>query len=985
MNDVSTTVKSNIHIESQYDDRDLDFGEYWKFSPVVVEDQKTTLTPNNIYIIVDVKENLITKQVQTVVVYRPKHESGHASQVQFDISEFLDNFTHVPKSDAELIRKKELGLIEVEVKRVSGEMQKALADPQFLLDQIAKSEDEEIAKERSSIHMGIALPSPQMLKARSNQLISDAESLVQADKQKKQLENQVKLGNLATLITRKKSSELSNLLECTTDLMMENAKAITGKATEMNRRVAGIMSKVDMMELYLGKDVEVRIIVEGEGADSNEAYMLFSHMIYLSDEVATERIFASDNFDYSNKEDFFELLKHRPTIVNRIFPSNRCIVMARPTRNSRSYHGEEIGLNEWASRDRANKSALLLVRDGQKISAIISPIDSKQRLYPTDKNMNDFFKAVYADSVNIVDSQRQFERDAQDFNSLSAVLQGVKDRQSLDDGVDIFGGLPKESVGNSFMNSEYVNKNLIFINDEDNLLAQNDLPENLGAWVSQFTQNYNHCKNDLVVYRNNLLNEQAVPSAYRYTERVGEYFTDWEVPYNKSNLKVGRIEVYKGEPLVKISLAKPWDDKEKSFRAFFNRDRVRHHGNVLNLMELPLSIVEKYLKSREHRSALVSNGYMELFVEARIVLMKIHQKAQLILEGLKEHYPSYSQDKRNALLMDWYRNVKPEILEGLTQPKARAIVNKIAATHNQSIAYNDTFIRKMAEKVIKLGDTPIFASIKEGDLYILTDGHKHVGGFGVYMSNVKYPMFGLYQASLSGEITPLGFVGSEVQQYPVTLTLVDKLDSYQLRSNRLDGKSLLKLNKASSEMLDNFVKWIDLTGSAINGSSANKINAIRELFKELGHYQRHAKDIKNRVTLGLPVLPAFVQSNETDSYLTGFDFNFTRAITMIYWSMPLVERLEYESEINSNFSRQLYWEPLDDLKDKNLIGSIISICGEKLTPTFTQTMTITELRVLADGSFKNQRRELKDAKNDALEQMQNIITSRSSYAKNLFN
>lgn len=952
--------KSNVHRLS--DDVVIDFGEYWRYCPAAIDtEEKQTLIPDNIYIIVDVQLNVINDEIHTVSIYKPSKDGGYAGKCSMNIEEFLNDFKPVTIEEAQAIRKAELGLLEADAKRIGDEISLALSDPQALLALIGSSDDEAIVKGRTEMHTGFSLPSPEMMKSSGTDLIGNAQSLVEVDRQKKTLENQAKLGELAGLLTARKSKELSTVLDNSTNLLMENARAITGKADDMNRKVKGLLKKVSTMKLYLGEKVKAEVIIDGEPAKEITPYLLFSQMVYMSDEVATERIFSDDSFDFTNKQDFFNLLKSHPAILARVLPTERCIVTIRPSLNSRSYSKEELSINEWASRDQANKRAFLLVKDGDRICAIYSPITYKPRLYPTDKEMDSFFEYTLSDSTNRVDAQRKFADSAEDYRALCAVMQGVKDRQ-LQGEIDVFGELPSESTGNSFMSSHLIKQNCTFVNDEDELLGNPDMPTDIYAWLRQFT-NTGHNKGDLIVYPRNLLDQSTIPSAYRYVERLQEDITDWEIPYNTDNLQSGRIALHKGEPYILVELAKQWGDEVKNFRAFIkNSDR-----DFFNVMALPLTMVDKILLSREHRALLVRSGYMEMLIEARTLLKGLFASGKLVVDGLMSYYPNYSSDQIHLLFMTWYRIAKESDIANLTTGKAKNIVTKIVNEHHKSLAFNDTVIEKAKDQLIESGEVPLFSSVVEGKLFILTDGSKSASSYHIDTGKLEHSFFNGYQVSSKGVISSIGLVGSDIQQYPIKSLFVDDLAPYKLDAPRLAGAQWTKLDKNARKMFTNYVKWIKAFEIAINSGDEEKAKLIAEFVKNAVHYKEYTKSKKGNVTIGEPLLPVTLETYRGQSAIYGFTFNFNRAITHLFYAMTSAGRMgidDFDDDIEDAFS---WTDMLEDLKRISPIDSIIACHHLDVIGSSVDNLVYTEIAVLSKAKGIN--------KKDAFKQMQLILSA----------
>lgn len=924
----------------------VEFGDYWQYAPAQSDDDEhEKLVVGNIYIVVDVLVNVITDEIQTVEIYQPKTE-GSGGRHRFHIDTFLADFKPMPKEQAESVRKSDLAKLESEAKTLGENIQLALSDPRALLKLIGESEDEEIVQGRNELHQGLALPSPEMLAANGSAIISASDSSVLVDKQKKQLENQVVLGNLANALASSQSRKLELTLAKTSDLLMENAKAIEGKARDMTRKVKGVMRKVRIMELYLGEKVTVLPIREGIPADHSVKFSFNSQMVYIDDEIATERIFADGSFDFESKADFFNLLKDNQQFMERILPHERSIVTIRPTRTGKSY--SDIDPHEAAKRNDLNKSAFLLVRDGQKVTAIISPLDYKTRLFPTDNEMASFFENIWATNNYLVNKQRDFERMADGYHGVVAILQGVKDRQQQG-GEEVFGELPMEGHGRSFIEESYVKSNCHFINDEDNLLANKELPDDIHQWIKLYSSEANHVKGDIVVYRKAVLSRDWIPGAYTYSSQAYEYVTVWSVPFHDDEYKESRVSLFKGEPIIKVELESGYPVKRQNFRAFINRVEQR----ILNIMRIPPSILDRILQSRSLRSTLCGCGYMELLVEARAVIARIKAETKSIFDSLKLYYPGYSDDAIHLLVMDWYRNQKSG---DIAAARVKQIVTRIVSQHNKSIAYSDSMIEQARDSIATGGEKPIYASKYQGRLFIFTSSVRAVSSYQVSFAGIDHPFFNMYLVSIDGSIENQGIVGAEIQQYPVSFQFVEELREFGLQAERLTGENWQQLANSSKTMHQNFDLWLGKIYAAVNSQDDQQLlSTIHYFIERLNDVKKHTKHSQSHINYGIPILPAQVTKHRGESVINGLSFNFPRAIAFLYDRMSEESKLEHYDEIDDKIDGAIDWMGmLDDLRDRpnpNTSGKtpIIGLYRQSITTSFLSHLIYTEQKVYRTG------------------------------------
>lgn len=958
-NNLSSDVKS----EFERVDRTLalEFGEYWRYTPVDTKDDDASqvcidnFKAGEIYIITDLLVNLITDEVQTVELYKTalnKHEGR--TRVSFD--RFEANFTPVPKDEARAERQAQLKQIENDSKQIQAEIQLALSNPDELLRMIHDSNDSEIATQKDGLHFGIGLPSPESMASRNTTLIPEAGSSVAVDEQKKRFENQVSLGRMANRIATIKSKELSTKLSIASSIMMETAEAVKGKANDMLRKVDNVTAKIEIMKLYLGEDVEVQTIIDGALSTSRAPIKLLSCMVYMDEEIAVNRAFSDrDAFDHQNKGDFLEYLKATPSLVERLFPFERTMITIRPTRNTRNHYVTD---SEWRAHNRANHSAFIMVRDGERISAIYSPIKFNKRLFPIASEMNAFFDGVFARSTNLVDKQREFKDLGDTYHGLVAVLQGVKDRQ-ITDGSEVFGELAADTHGKSFLDERHIKINCDFVDEEDNLIGDNQ--ENPITTLSQIIRTPLFTKGDIAIYSpRRYLNEDTTPSAFTL-DNDGEYKTDWvlEIDYNDlDKLTHKRITLFKGEPSFTIALRKYGEKAAKNFRSFPTRANA-----ALNLMAVRPSLIEKGLQSRRYREDLFDCGLMPFIVEARCMIAHIQAQTAGIKEALKGYYPNLSDDDLHLMIMDWYRNY-----DGTAKINVKAATTKIVNDYQKGAAFNQTTIKTATAHLIEIGDEPMYASKLNGELFIISYSKRLINSFPLKFGDKKYPFFALNSISPEGKIISTTLIGSEAQSYPVSQILhtetvssaFDKevterlsIRNFEITDNRYNGAEFVKLNKTATANRKRVTDTLTRVERCMEDKDDElTMEFIRELVEELDEMKPHVKRDKKSVSFGLKIAPFRINEYSKRVTYTGVGINIPRLIKYLYERMSPIGRSAFKSEIEDLildsllFSRAL--SKIDNSREG--FGDFLGIYSDELTAGKVATLIYSETRALANVS-----------------------------------
>lgn len=882
-NKLSTSVETQIDRESA--ETILDFGEYWRFMPQQSVDKWShALKASNIYLIVDLLENLITEQVQTVKLYLPAFETksgGKGSKVRIDIDEFLMHFIPVDKETAKAEREALLKNLNDSAEQLNNDIQLALSDPRALLTMIGQSNNPEIAVGREALHQGLALPSPETVSSVSRELIANGAGTRDLAMQRLQLENQAKLGELAGQLAEVKSTELQTVLLMTQDLMMEHAEAVKGKAADMQRRVSGVLKKVDTIKYYLGEEVDVHILIEGDGCSATDIgpYTLYPKMVAMDEELAILRIFADNEFDYTQQEDFFKQLKESKPLRERIFPLERCIVAIRPRKHSHSYHNDEnLTMYDWIYRNRQNLSSFLMVRNGEQYAIITSPIDNKQRLYPTDSHMAAFFEGVMANDTTIVDRQRDFEADASDFRAIIAILQGVIDREAQGTGPQIFGQMPKEKLGCTFMSPGYFEQNLQFINDEDFVMANPDVPKDIRGWFADNRSELKATPGDWIVYSRFSLEPGLVPGAYVWRNRSGNYEKDWDFTYDAERIQSSVLKRFKGQLCFPVMLNK--DGKQRSFRAhleYLTQD-------ILIVSKLSLVEVEAILSSREYREELTRSGDMELLVEARMMLKSALLDGQHIFEYVAAALPGETLVKQQQVFMQAIRHLKPEAVSDTSLAEAKRFANQAIKTYQQLQQTDTCEIEQFADQLRDAGERPLYYSISSLGVFLISAAQTDRKDLGVLLEGIKCPYFFVHQLIDSPKKNwhEVGFVPSDINSYPVTGILTNRINKYGLLERRLNARDLEKLTenvKLQTETIAGHLKQID--GLLRRADEQELQEAIQYYLDSMTASRTLVTKSHGYVTFGDPMVITIVKLDQFPS-AEGIAFSFAHALALLF-------------------------------------------------------------------------------------------------------
>ncbi|MGN2715701.1 hypothetical protein ACTFQF_00720 [Aliivibrio fischeri] len=756
--------KYTSRIEKEDGRTKISYGDYSRFEPMGETALSKHFTLNNIYIIIGMDYHAISGDLHNLTLYIPKHEKFGDTSIRISFKDFEMHFTYVSPETAEKERRELLGNFESQVKEIQSEMQTALSNPESIYELIQKSTNEEIKAGLSEIDFSIpVLPSPEHNRSTEHNIIPLVNGK-SVDVVRRQLLNQKVLGEVVGTYSKVKSTELSQVISFSASILTEKAKAVQGQARFMQDSVNGVMSKVDMLNLYLGEDVDCFTVIDKPESTSKAKINFFCHKIFVDEEMLTHELFSSGDFDYTHDKYFFKRLADDPEFLERILPTERSVVCFQSRRRDKDYGG---GFSEFIANQK-NRSVGLLIRDGQRVSCIYSPIDFQNRLFPTLNEMDlKFANVASVDDVNLTNAQKKVEALNQMYSKVAAIFQGIIDRQSTSENI-VFGALAEEAFGASLFTPELIAKNINFINDEDFLIGGNTVAQNPNKWVnSHFI--CEHKINDFIVFDADVIDYKNAQSLYYFSSSqylnidprldydADDYFSVLSVSQSKGAISVNVPTTYNG-----YSDTKP---KEKLARV---QIAPEHTKNMLNLMSVRLSELETILASRVARPLIKSK--MPSLVKAYVFLKNLREESLLLRTELQERLPELDNDDLLLLILKWLsRNTKSRSM--LSSPSSK-LITSIAKLAHETYHVSSSFI-DTAEKLADENNRSLLFVASNGNNLILGVEATVVYGF-PYQAIVRDKDYGyrfpdyveLYSIT-NNQWTSIGFLTNELLSYRI--------------------------------------------------------------------------------------------------------------------------------------------------------------------------------------------------------------------------
>lgn len=261
-----------------------------------------------------------------------------------------------------------------------------------------------------------------------------------------------------------KTSEIAATIKMMTPFYEEQAAAALAQTEDVRSYVAKLMEGIESLDLYVGKNVEVHLIREGQAAARDIPLTFVQKKLMMDEEVA---VWADINekFDFEEEDIFFKALREHDELVDQVFPTERCVLVMATTRRYIDYG------DRWANlvRNRENSKVFLLVRNGMNIHRVYSPVESHlgtARLFPSKNDQDKIFQGydgsqIKFEDVVYTDKLSEHEKFALHFKRFLLLVCGLDHRLKL------FGEFYEGPPSLHFVSMDFQERYCRFLHDDD--------------------------------------------------------------------------------------------------------------------------------------------------------------------------------------------------------------------------------------------------------------------------------------------------------------------------------------------------------------------------------------------------------------------------------------------------------------------------------------------------------------------------------------
>lgn len=506
----------------------LQAGQYWKAIKAIPEE---AITEGMVLLITSIRW---AHDAPHTIILRP-HPSHYDHQVQVEVGadgdkrrqwirlkehrflldDFLSKF--VPELDAEAIREREIKDAQQRIFDLQQELLEGQRDPLVLATVV----ESELAKQKpkaepsaSSGTTAIAVSpasSQELKRVATGTLAETLQSGITPEKieaLKVAAEREHQVATIRANWVKDKTEKIGQAVTAMTPYFQEQAAAALARTEDVRSYVARMMTGIETLDLYVGKNVSVRLIRDGESAPRNIP-LTFVQRKLLMDEELSVYLDVDHQFDVSRQEDFFRALCEHDGLVEQIFPTERCVLVMATTRRHIDYSHPLIS----AAMNEANAEVFMLVRDGMRIHRVVSPVESHlatARLFPNTDDHKATFRGIDGshmkiDDVAYTDKLAVHEAQVLHYKRFLILACGLDHREKL------FGDFYEGPASFEFVSLAFQEKNCRFLFDDSGLLLTEGRPP-VREWIKE-KNSYLRSGSRVLVSWYGIMDERTAPGA----------------------------------------------------------------------------------------------------------------------------------------------------------------------------------------------------------------------------------------------------------------------------------------------------------------------------------------------------------------------------------------------------------------------------------------------------------------------------------------
>lgn len=433
----------------------------------------------------------------------------------------------------------------------------------------------------------------------------------------------------------KQAGEITSLVHKLAPFIKERADAALAGTEDVRRMVKRLEAGVTTLDLYVLKDVHIQQLKAGASAPDTEPLTIQQMKLYTDEEMAVFED-PGHTYDIDSVEKFDDAIAKYPGLVDQIFVGKRGVVCMATTRQHKDY--SKLNPREADELYSLNRQVFLMVRDGENVYKVISPVEThlrSNRLFPSLKEIDDIFKEevgwwerdegkeakpITYMHLDYTDALEEHEHVALHYKRLLILLTG------LDHHKELFGTFHARKGSMAFFDAKFQRDRFRFIHDDEELDVKR-LPGNREHKLKDFIERNNGYLTSgsrVVVDWEDIITPDTAPTLVQVSRDRGGYGKGY---WHRVKFidKVGITVVNKDDKhlVVKTELKRDSHRSSKQFTATIKISEFRHnyyheHCGFLVLDRVKSADLAFYIYNRHLRKDFTD--YLRLFKHAMIHL-----------------------------------------------------------------------------------------------------------------------------------------------------------------------------------------------------------------------------------------------------------------------------------------------------------------------------------------------------------------------------
>ena len=398
------------------------------------------------------------------------------------IEDFLDNFEF--EANGTSIREQEVSKINGDVDTLREEIIEAQKDPR-IIDEYVSSELAKKQVKQEDGHKALAISSGVPVPRTIGDALSAGLDANRIAEMKQSAETQLEVAKLKSGWLQNKTSVISEKINSIVPFYEEQAAVALAQTSAVRHYIESIKNGIQTLDLYVGTGVEVHTIKEGLSADASEPLTVLQKRLIMDEEMSLHADIHG-HFSVHDKGAFFTMLAENDALLTQVLPFPRCVCVMATSLEHRSY-GKDPYYN--GMMNEANKQSFFLVRDGENVHVVYSPIPShlmSEKLFPTKDELDRIFTGfngedITFDDIRYTSSVKLHDNVALHYKRFLILICG------LDHRLNLFGDFYPGGKTFKFVSHEFQHEHMRFIADMEPSLAT--IRPGLFEWIDQHNKN----------------------------------------------------------------------------------------------------------------------------------------------------------------------------------------------------------------------------------------------------------------------------------------------------------------------------------------------------------------------------------------------------------------------------------------------------------------------------------------------------------------